>query len=558
MKKIKNIPFIAFFAVIFALGAFSSCNEDLTLKSLPYLFRPVNFNVSLYKTIATITWTPVDSAKSYTLQLSTDSLFGTRLIDTTTTKLLFIKELAGQTKFFARIRTNASDTTKNSKFNATLSFTTPKENIFLGYGTKNNTGNIYSAYMDSIHTLDIYWTPGANATHLIIQSADGSVRDSVPILPSEATAGRKVVTSLVNSNWKIQIYNNKILRGTTYGIVEGDIILTTGGDLVASLNSATAGQVILLSGTTPYTLGGAEYKFSKDIKIRSTSPVSRSIICLTTSGTTQPTSTANMMSIVSGSILDSLVFENLDISGYADNKPTSIKIGYLFSNKVPCTVTNLIYRNCNIHDYGNTPMRLSAGVTGSSSHIVNLNYSGCLIYESGFSSGYGLVNISKSADFIDNIIINNSTLYDFSYPVITIAQTAATSMNSVIISNCTFNQTTQNVTATRVLFNFDYVNIANGVTIKNCIFGSSGSMTASLKVTDSNTIAPTITGCYYTSDFVDETLVGTPPVSYSIKASMNPYSGTSTSLWNSPTTGDFSLKDTSFKGKGVAGDLRWY
>jgi hypothetical protein len=265
-----------------------------------------------------------------------------------------------------------------------------------------------------------------------------------------------------------------------------------------------------------------------------------------------------MMSIVSGSILDSLVFENLDISGYADNKPTSIKIGYLFSNKVPCTVTNLIYRNCNIHDYGNTPMRLSAGVTGSSSHIVNLNYSGCLIYESGFSSGYGLVNISKSADFIDNIIINNSTLYDFSYPVITIAQTAATSMNSVIISNCTFNQTTQNVTATRVLFNFDYVNIANGVTIKNCIFGSSGSMTASLKVTDSNTIAPTITGCYYTSDFVDETLVGTPPVSYSIKASMNPYSGTSTSLWNSPTTGDFSLKDTSFKGKGVAGDLRWY
>jgi hypothetical protein len=187
---------------------------------------------------------------------------------------------------------------------------------------------------------------------------------------------------------------------------------------------------------------------------------------------------------------------------------------------------------------------------------VNLNYSGCLIYESGFSSGYGLVNISKSADYIDNININNSTLYDFSYPVITIAQTAATSMNSVIISNCTFNQTTQNVAATRVLFNFDYMNIANGVTIKNCIFGSSGSTTASLKVTDSNTAAPTITGCYYTSDYVDETLVAT--LSYSIKSSMTSYSGPSTSLWNGPTTGDFTLKDTSFKGKGVAGDLRYY
>ena len=145
MKKIKNISIMAFFAVIVAVGAFTSCKEDIDLLSLPHLFRPINFNASVNKTVATISWAPVDSAKSYTLQISTDSLFSKKLVDTTTTKLSYTKELAGETTFYARIRTNALDTAKNSKFNnkfsdGTYSFKTPKENLFLGYGTSNNTG----------------------------------------------------------------------------------------------------------------------------------------------------------------------------------------------------------------------------------------------------------------------------------------------------------------------------------------------------------------------------------------------------------------------------------
>jgi len=150
MKKIKNSSILAIFTIILAFGAFSSCKDDLNLQSLPYLFRPIGFNASVNKTVVTISWAAVDSAKSYTLQVSTDSLFGSKLVDTTTTKLSYTKELAGETKFFARVRTNAADTAKNSKFNnkfsdGTYSFKTPKENIFLGYGTSNNTGVLYSA-----------------------------------------------------------------------------------------------------------------------------------------------------------------------------------------------------------------------------------------------------------------------------------------------------------------------------------------------------------------------------------------------------------------------------
>jgi hypothetical protein len=553
MKKIINISILVLLFSGLFIGTFTSCKNDEDL-ALPRLFSPVNFNVTTTKTVATFTWAAVDSAASYTLQVSTDSLdFSTPVLDTTITKLYFVKELAGETQFYARVRSNKSDTTKtkNSKFNSSISFKTPAENLFTGYGTNINTGKLYSAYMIDVHTLDIKWTPGANVTHLNLTSSDESKDTTVIISAAEAASGDKVVTSLSNSNWKVKVFNNNILRGTTYGLIEGDIILTTGGDLSATLNGAAAGQVILLAGGANYTLGNAEYKFSKNVKIRSTIAVKKSVVSLTGSGTTPPSTTSNMMSVVANSVLDSLVFENIDFTGYCDNNTAATKIGYLFSNKTLCTVTNLKFTNCNMHNFGNTPMRVSGG---TKQHIINLIFNGCIINEFGYGSGYAFVNISKSNDFIDNISILNSTIYNFSYPLISIIQTADTPMSSLTISNCTFNQTTQN-TSTRVLISLDFITLVNPIIIKNCIFGSSGSVSAGLKVTNAtNTI--TVSGCYYTSDFIDETPVG--GVLYSFKNKMTSYSGASTDLWNDPVNGDFSLKDAAFAGKAKAGDLRWY
>ena len=544
MKRYNHIIIKTTVILSIITGLFTACKNEENLE-FPYLFRPVNFAVELNKTVATLTWASVDSAKSYTLQISQDSLFKSVLVDTTLAKLTFVKELGGETKYFARVRANASDVTKNSKFNSTLSFTTPKENIFTGFGTNSNTGKVYSAYMTGFNTLTIKWQPGANTTHLILLSADGAVRDSVPLSASQITSGVAVVPALKNSNWKVQIYNKTFLRGTTYGLIEGDVLVHTGEDLVTALNSATSGQVVLLEGGATFTVGSSAYIFTKSVKIRSTSTSLKSVICMT-SGT--PTTTSNSLGI--GAAMDSLIFENIDFTGYCDNNSSSTKIGYLFNNKTGYTVGDIKFRNCNIHNFGNSPFRLSGG----NHRITNLVFNGCIINESGFSSGYAIVNISKSADYIDNISFLNSTLYNFSYPVISIVQSAATTMNSVIITNCTFNQTTQNTGASRVLFNFDYMNITNGIAISKCIFGSSGATTAGLKATN-GTATPTLSGSYYTSDFVDETLVG--GANYSMKAKMTAYSGAANALWNNPTNGDFSLKDNTFAGKGIAGDLRW-
>jgi len=562
MKKIKNNSILAIFTVIFALGAFSSCHDELQLQSLPYLFRPVGFSATVNKTVVTIAWAAVDSAKSYTLQVSTDSLFGSKLIDTTLTKLSFVKEYAGETKFFARIRTNASDTTKNSKFNnkfsdGTYSFKTPKENIFLGYGTLNNTGVVWSAYMDSIHSLDIKWTPGANATHLILVSGDGSQKDSVSISSAEALAGKKLVSSLPNSNWKVQIFNKTILRGTTSGVVEGDVILNAGDDLPTAMTNSLPGQVIILASASVYPMGGGTYRFSKNIKVRGLSSSIRPVLAMTNNGT--PGTGSSMFGFVDGSSMDYVKFENIDFTGYCDNNTSAVKIGYLFNNNVLTAVKSLSFINCNLHNYGNSPMRLQ----GSKAQAIDtLSFNGCIINEVGFASTYAIVNTNTNDNF-KNIYFSNCTVYNFKNGFIVRQTTAAVpvTMSTVSITNCTINQGIQDPAAIRYLMDLNFVTMTGGITVKNCILGWTGSTLGASGIRSTVAIAAiNNTGSYYTSDYVDETQVGTAPniFTYSIKAAMSSYSGASTSLWKSPTTGDFSLKDTAFKGKGVAGDLRYY
>ena len=547
MKRlIKKIVYILCFLGMFFTTACSDVFNEVTELTTSRLFRPISFQASMNKTKVTLSWVASSNAISYTLQISTDSLdYSTPVVDTTLTQLSYVQELTGSTQYFARVRANSSETTKDSQFNSSLSFKTPSENLFLGYGIYNNTGKLYSAYMTDVKTLDIKWIPGVNVTHLILTSAAG--RDSVPISEAEAALGEKVVSSLDNSTWIIKIYNNKIVRGVTSGLVEGDIVLNNGGDLLSALNTATSGQVIVLAPGATFPIGGSAYAFSKSVKIRSLSASNRSVICMT-SGT--PTATSNMFAFAtSATPVDSLVFENIDFTGYCDNNSSSMKIGYLISNKLQSFVTDLKFVNCNIHNFGNTTLRLSGG---SGQTITNVIFKGCNINEIGFSSPYALVN-SNSADYFTNITFSYCTVYNIKASLI--LRTGAYTMNSININNCTFNQTMQDVSLARYLIDANLTTITSGISISNCIFGSSGGTLGANGMRTTGLAA--ISGSYYTSDYVDDPIpVGL--TSTSIKNKMISYSGASTSLWADPVNGVFNLKDATFAGKGLAGDLRWY
>lgn len=528
MKKARYLSIIVLLALMGVAGIFSSCKDEPDVTVLPRLFRPVNFTASTAGITASISWARVDSAVSYTLQISTDSLFGSTLIDTTTTVTSFTTDLPGATTFFARIRANASDSVKDSKFNETLKFSTPKENLFNGFGTA----------MTALNTVDVKWLPNASVTALKLTDLSGNVTE-LTLSASEITAGEKVISNLPNSTYSIQIYKNSILRGTISLLLEGDVLLNQGDDLASTITAASPGEVIILAPGGVFPIGSATFRFSQNVKIKGLTSTNKSVVCMT--GAT--TATSSMLGFADGSSIGWVKFENIDFTGYTDNNVNSIKIGYLFNNNVLTTVGDLNFKNCNIHNFGNTPMRLQ----GSKNQVVDtLSFSGCKINDIGFSSTYAVVN-SNSADLFNHIIFNNCIVYNFKGSLI-LRQNQT--ISDISITNCSINQGMLDPGSARYLIDTNGATFVTGITIQNCIFGSTGAAKGANGVRTTGSL--TIAGSYFTSDYLDVPIPAVTPNS-SITGSMTAYSGLSTDLWTDPVNGNFTIKDKSFAGKGIAG-----
>ena len=537
-SKMKNILKVLISTVLI-FSAFSSCKDDVNLE-LPYLFRPINFAAELNKTEATLSWAPVDSAVSYTLQVSSDSLdFKKPILDTTLTVLNFKQEFAGKSTFYARIRANAADTTKHSKFNQ-IRFVTPAENLFEGFNSA----------MVGWQTIQVKWRPAANVNTLKL-TANEVVVKTIALTADQILKGEIEVSTLSNSRYSVEIYNNSILRGTVKVLVEGDVYVESGQDIIAAINNATEGQVVVLAPGVVFPTGGGTYRFTKSVKIKGANPNSPSIICMT-AGT--PTSTSNIFGFADASIISFVRFENLDITGYCDNNTASTKIGYMFNNNLMTTVSNLAFNNCKLHNFGNTPMRLQAA---KGQVIDTLTFNKCTVNEIGFSSTYAIVNVN-SADYINNIYMTNSTFYNFKGSLIlrTVTAPVVATMGNINITNCTVNQGMQDAGSARYLIDANGTTVTNGIAFKNCIFGSSGGALGANGVRKSASTNLSVTGSFYTTDYVDDPI--TVVTSYSIKPQMAAFAGASTALWNDPVNGDFKLKASAFAGKGIAGDLRWY
>lgn len=544
MKKIKSTYLLlSLMAATSFGGIFTSCTEDLDLLEMPYLFRPINVDATLNGVNATITWSTVSNASNYTVEIYSDSLAfdsANLVLRDTTSSTTYLVELAGETRFSARIRANAADTTKNSKFNGTLTFKTPAENLFNGF----------QSYMNDIHKTEVKWLPGANVTHLLY-TATGLPDSIVPISESEALAGVKVVSNLPNANYTVKIYNNTIPRGNVLVPVEGDIFLSAAqtGDLVSTLTNATSGQVIVLDSGAVYTIGTTTFLFKKNLKVRGRTRTNLPVICMAT-GTSSGTAMVGIDTVT----IDNVAFENIDFTGYVTNNPSATKIDYLINNGAKFTLETLSFTNCRMHNFGRTPMRLK---DGKEQRITNLIYDNCVIHEIGFGSTYALVNVNTK-DYITNITFKNCTMYNFKGSLI--LKTGAYPMGQVNLTNCTINQAVQESASTRLLMDFNNADFGTtgGITIKNCLFGSTGptaglSLAAGIRPSNEKVA---LSGCYYTTDYIDETTVG--GVNYSIKGKMTSYSGASTALWNDPLNGNFTIKDAAFVGKGTTGDPRWY
>jgi hypothetical protein len=298
------------------------------------------------------------------------------------------------------------------------------------------------------------------------------------------------------------------------------------------------GGVLVLTNGADYPLVETDTIMSS-IKIRGLFPEDLPDIYLMTGGGN------HMLDIgTSMTISDFLIFENVDISCYYDDAGVTRHRGIIDQENDAFTIGLIRFSNCILRNSGRSAIRLRGNASGQV--IDNVEFLDCVMYDFAFDSHYGILNGALTGNFI-NIKFVNTTVYRIRGGIINYGNGAG--CQSVIVDNCTFNETTMDTGSSRYFIDFGSgSNTSTGtIAISDCIFGQS--------VDRSNGVRPgsmtlTVAGSYYTTDFYDGT---TAP----IKQLMTAYSGASTNLWTDPAGGDFTFLDVNFEGAGSAGAPRW-
>jgi hypothetical protein len=534
MKKI--IIYIGLFAGLIASLVFSGCKEqiDPVVEDLEFsrAFSPVGLNAIISNTrTVTLVWSSVKNSDHYLVEIYEGATASGTLVHsaqvpaTEENQVTFTYVLpAGDTQFSARVKAVSSlQGVEESKWTTSV-FRTDPENLFTGFDT----------YMSAMNACIVQWEPGATATSLLFVS--GGAQLPFTLSAEDLALGGRQVTGLPNGVYEVRLMNGNFVRGRTSVIIEGDVLVEPGGDLKAALDALPSGGVILLVNGVSYPLSEVDTVRSST-KIRGILPHDLPKIFLVTGGGNHMFDIGTAMTLS-----DSLVFENADISCAYDDGATKHR-GLIDQELDAFSIGAIKFRNCILRNSGRSLIRLRGNAAGQV--INNVEFMNCVMYDFAFDSHYGVLNGAATGNFI-NIRFVNSTVYKLRGGIINYGSGAG--CQSVIVDNCTFNETTMDTGSSRYFIDFGTSNTSTGtITVSDCIFGQT--------VDRANGIRPgsmtlSVSGSYYTTDFYDGT---TAPV----KQLMTAYSGASASLWTDPAGGDFSFLDINFEGISSAGDPRW-
>lgn len=539
MKKI--IKTIGLVSGIFAILLASSCKDEIEpiVSELDFsrAFSPVGLTASISEvTLVTLNWTAVKNADHYVLEIyqgldftAGSMIFTAEIPAGDGTQMIYVYNLpAGDTQFSARLKAvSALSGVAESKWSS-VTFKSAPENLFTGY----------VSMMTGLNSCVVKWKPGSTVTALAFNKGAGDT--SYPITSAEMAAGEKTITGVPTGKYTVRLMNGTFSRGSINLIIEGDAFLAAGGDLNAALDALPAGGVLLLANGEKFGLTEPD-TVTASIKIRGVFPDNLPTIYLITG-----TPIANHMFDIGTTTTasDSLVFENIDISCYYDDAGTLKHRGVIDQENTAFTIGVIKFYNCVIRNSGRSAIRLRGNAAGQT--INNVEFNHCVMYDFAFDSHYGILNGAATGNFI-NIKFTNSTVFNIRGGIINYGNGAG--CQSVVVDNCTFNQTMMDAASARYFIDFGTTgNPSNGtLTISDCIFGQTSTIANGVR---NNQMVMTVTGSWYTSDFVN--------VSGSILGLMTAYAGASTSLWVDPlTTHDFHFLDANFAGRETAGDPRW-
>jgi hypothetical protein len=525
-RNLKNICYTA----LALLTLITGCKETELQEIEPTFAR--SFAVSGLKVVisgkvnAIFTWERIKNTKSYTIEIyQTADYSGTpirTIADISNTLVTYtVVGLNGDTQYYARIKSTGTNGSGDSKW-VNIAFKTEPEQIFQDITSDKITPN----------SVTLNWPAAAAVTTIKISPSD----ITKTLTTAEIAAGQATVTGLSPlTTYTATILNNTAVRGTKNfttlpNLPTGaDVVYVTAtDDLAAKIQAATSStRFVVLQGT----------KYNSDLTV--VLPAGLDISIIGEAGPVKPIISFSLITLPS--IGGKLHFENVDITGYANGDATTTKRQYLINQSTASTMEQVSFENCTIRNLVNTPLRLqSANAITINKVIVNK----CIVDDisnNGSNGAYAVIHTNVATGKMNNITVTNSTFSNIGYGLI--LHNLAPSV-SVAVENNTFYNV---VGDGRYLIDYNAQVVSSSYAFKNNLIAKSYSPANTARGIRGGTTA-TLENNYQAADvtFSNNAIPG-----------IGAYNGNSTTLFTSPATGNFKIKDDTFAGKSSTGDPRW-
>ena len=546
----KNIKSIIVASIAIAAGAMTSCTNKMdnwgTDASYNRLFSVTSLDVTPEATTALVEYGGVAGAEAYQIQYSTSQMNddmdvtqeGTTVVESTAKSSYELSNLIGETNYYLRIRATAQGKQPSKWIYYKTSsgveyFTTKGEQIM---------NNVTSADIteSSIH---VSWTPGAQVTHLLVhQSGDEENANDKKITLDDAakTAGEYTVTGLTASTvYEISLWNNESKRGkvtaaTSAAMPSADYqkVLTAEETLISADILKELADKAAADGKTSYgvTLGipaGATvdlYSIGSEGNANLKIPDGMSITFFGMAGGDAPTVKFKKNIDMEGTH-GYIAFENLKI--------VNDGAGYFINQSKACNVGVFSVKDCEVSGFVTAFFRLQ----GTDVKIVGkLTLDNSVFHD--MCSGYSFIHVDAGSGkgVVNNIDIDNSTLYNIATGGKMFIYSKNTNMESISVSNTTFYNCIGNNNYWVDFGSADYGCSAAFEFVK-CLFTKTPD-----DVTKHNRASNTITftDCWKTADFFKN-------------FECNAYESTAEDIFTDPAHADFTLKISD-----QVGDPRWY
>lgn len=530
MKKLYKRLILAMIAGVMTVGLVSceKFNDWEVDGSHDRLFRPSEVTADIDGVTATLKWRAKPNTGEYLVELSKDSLLFSQIENTYRGKTTKTADgyyfeipdlLAPNTRYSARIKGVDTTGVKPESEWAVVTFLTKTEQIMFAVTPEDLT----------INSVVLKWKVPNQVSHIMIGT------NKYDISAPEKAAGQKTITGLApETAYEATLYQNASIRGmqsfsTPANLPTGDdvVYVKATDDLGAMISAATSETIFVL-------LKGTVYNSDSEVALPAVP-----ITIWGQDGSNKPIVAFNGMRLPAS--VGTIRFENIDFTGYPNGDPTATRRNYIFNQSAATNTGEIIFENCIIRNFVNSPMRMQGSNTIS---IGKFTVNRCLVYDitnNETTGAYAFINNNVKTSKIDNISITNSTFYRIGYGLI--LHNSAPSL-SVKLENNTFD----NVTGDGRMF-IDYnAQTVGTFSIKNSIIGKTFSPAGTAKGIRYSGSNLTVVNSYKTTDAV-----------YNSNAipGINDYNKASTDLFTDPAKADFTIKDKSFEGISDSGDPRW-